>query len=112
MKSALAIRVIDLVKGRPASGLKIALRRLGSDPALLSTSFTGADGRAAKPILGEAEFDQGHYELDLYLGDYFGERRFLDVVPIHIAAPDGQHGLEITIQCSPWHYAVTRDAAP
>ena len=63
---SLSTHVLDTVRGRPAAGVAIELRR---DGELLESVVTDDDGRArfGDPAPGE-------YELVFAVGDYFGER--------------------------------------
>src|SRR5205085_11906717 len=79
--SALTTHVLDTKHGRPAAGMKIELWSV--DPAnLLKSLETNSDGRTDAPLLSGEEMVAGTYELIFFVGDYFGERRFLDRVPV------------------------------
>ena len=85
--SGLTTHVLDTMRGIPAAGMKIELWSSGK---LLKTVSTNADGRTDAPLLGAQEFATGSYELVFYVGDYFGERRFLDRVPVRFNIDDAQ----------------------
>ena len=77
----LSTHVLDTARGRPAAGMKIELRRMPSGE-LLKTLTTNNDGRTDAPVLGPEEIGEGDYELSFHVGAYFGEAKFLDVVPV------------------------------
>nr|MDQ6939471.1 hydroxyisourate hydrolase [Verrucomicrobiota bacterium] len=83
----LTTHVIDTARGVPAAGMKIELYSLGK---LLKTVTTNAEGRTDEPLLAEKEFAAGNYELVFFVGDYFGERRFLDRVPVRFTIDDAE----------------------
>ena len=79
--NGLTTHVLDTMCGIPARGIKIELWSL--DPSkLLKSVQTNADGRVDAPLLAGDEISAGSYELVFYVGDYFGERRFFDRVPV------------------------------
>jgi 5-hydroxyisourate hydrolase len=93
--------------GAPAAGLKIELRHRPSGE-LIKTLVTNADGRTDELVLGPDEIAAGDYELTFHLGDYFGERAFLDVVPVRFRISDPAQGYHVPLLCSPWSYSTYR----
>jgi 5-hydroxyisourate hydrolase len=79
--NGLTTHVLDTMRGIPARGIKIELWSL-EPPKLLKAVQTNADGRVDAPLLVGDEISAGSYEIVSYFGDYFGERRFLDRVPV------------------------------
>lgn len=95
----LTTHILDTARGKPAAGLKIELWRLDENPTLLITQISNADGRVDCPLLSEASFTIGTYELRFFAGSYLRQHNsglsdpaFLDIIPIRfgIANPD-QH---------------------
>ena len=82
---SLSTHVLDTVRGRPAAGVAIELRR---DGEVVESVVTDDDGRArfGDPAAGE-------YELVFAIGDYFGEAPFLDRVPIRFRIADAGRAL-------------------
>ncbi len=103
----LSTHVLDLSRGRPAAGLKIELRSTGTN-TLLKTVVTNADGRTDAPLLADAALTPGEYELTFHVGDYFGERTFLDRVPIRFRVADASANYHIPLLCTPWAYSTYR----
>ena len=86
MKS-LTTHVLDTMRGCPAAGMKIELWSLDQSK-LLKTVETNSEGRTDAPLLTGNEMTTGNYELVFHVGDYFGERRFLDRVPVRFIISD------------------------
>ena len=97
---SLSTHVLDTVRGRPAAGVAIELRR---DGEVVATVETDADGRSK---LGDPE--PGEYELVFAVGDYFGEAPFLDVVPIRFTITDVASHYHVPLLVSPWSYSTYR----
>jgi 5-hydroxyisourate hydrolase len=71
MPGFLTTHVLDTARGCPAEGLKIALYRVSGIPRdKIAEVETNADGRTDTPILPEAAFETGTYELIFFAGDY------------------------------------------
>lgn len=111
--SRLSTHVLDLVSGKPAANVKIELHRLASDGSrhLVTTCTTNADGRTVAPLMADATFITGTYELCFHIGAYFvarGQIGFLDIVPIRfvIDEPDGTY--HVPLLASPWSYSTYR----
>jgi 5-hydroxyisourate hydrolase len=101
----LTTHVLDTMRGIPAGGMKIELWLSGK---MLKTVTTNADGRTDSPLLSAAEFATGNYELVFYVGDYFGERRFLDRVPVRFTIDDAKAKYHVPLLVSPWAYSTYR----
>ena len=101
----LTTHVLDTARGVPAAGMTVELWKGGER---LKTAQTNANGRTESPLLEGAALEAAEYELRFHVGAYFGERKFLDVVPVRftVAAP-GEH-YHVTLLCSPWSYSTYR----
>jgi hydroxyisourate hydrolase len=97
---SLSTHVLDTVKGVPAAGVAIELRR--GDEVVGAT--TNEDGRAR--LLEDTP--AGEYELTFAVGDYFGERQFLDRVPIRFTIADPEAHYHVPLLVSPWSYSTYR----
>ena len=103
----LSTHVLDLLHGRPAAGMTIVLR--STDPhAVLKTASTNADGRTDAPLLVDDALQAGEYELTFHVGDYFGEKAFLDRVPIRFRVADANANYHVPLLCTPWAYSTYR----
>ena len=98
--STLSTHVLDTVRGRPAAGVRVELRR---DGMTLASSVTDDDGRAR---FGEVE--PGGYELEFAVGDYFGEAPFLNRVPVRFTVSDESAHYHVPLLVSPWAYSTYR----
>jgi 5-hydroxyisourate hydrolase len=97
---SLSTHVLDTVRGRPAAGVAIELRHGGE----LVSATTDEDGRAR--LLEDTP--AGEYELTFAVGDYFGERAFLDRVPIRFTISDPGAHYHVPLLVSPWSYSTYR----
>jgi 2-oxo-4-hydroxy-4-carboxy-5-ureidoimidazoline decarboxylase len=112
----LSTHVLDTVSGKPAAGVRVALREIGaSAEGLLTEAVTNADGRTDTPLLAGAPLRIGRYRLEFDVGSYFAARLvataeppFLDIVPIRfsIAEPEGHYHVPLLV--SPWSYSTYR----
>lgn len=97
---SLSTHVLDTARGRPAAGVAIELRH--GDESFAAT--TDDDGRAR--LLDETP--AGEYELTFAIGDYFGERAFLDRVPVRFTIADADAHYHVPLLVSPWSYSTYR----
>ncbi len=112
----LTTHVLDTARGIPAVGMQVDLFAIGAgDPALVKTQHTNADGRPPEPMLSEAQFKPGQWELVFHVADYYqragialASPAFLQVVPIRfgIAEADGHYHVPLLV--SPWSYSTYR----
>ena len=103
----LTTHVLDTMRGCPAAGMKIELWSLDQSK-LLKTVETNADGRTESALLTGDEMIAGNFELVFYVGDYFGERRFLDRVPVRFVISDAVAKYHVPLLVSPWAYSTYR----
>lgn len=115
MPGKLSTHVLDLTAGRPAEGLRIELRRIAPNPALIRAVVTNADGRADAPLFGPTEMAAGTYQLEFHVGDYFASRThpapkvaFLDVVPVRFNISDPSASYHVPLLVTPWAYSTYR----
>lgn len=115
MAGYLTTHVLDTARGRPAAGMAVVLYRLeGGARRELARMVTDGDGRTAAPILPEAAFAPGLYELEFHAGAWMDATgvpaeapRFLDVIPIRfgMSAEDHYH---VPLLVSPFGYSTYR----
>lgn len=116
MAGWLTTHVLDTARGCPAEGIKVALYRLsGMSHRKIAEMVTNADGRTDTPILPEAKFQTGVYELVFFAGDYLrasgqggAEPLFLDQVPIRFGISDPQAHYHVPLLLSPFGYSTYR----
>ena len=107
MSAKLSTHVLDLTTGKPAAGMRVELHNL-SIGAFLKTVTTNADGRTDTPLLTGEELHAGEYELLFHVGDYFGDKSFLDRVPIRFRIADATASHHVPLLCTPWAYSTYR----
>lgn len=112
MTGYLTTHVLDTARGCPAAGMRIELFRLnGEAREKLVEMTTNADGRTDSPILPQADFQTGSYELVFHAGDYLrstgAPTDFLDVIPLRfgMAAADHYH---VPLLLSPFSFSTYR----
>lgn len=115
MPGYLTTHVLDTALGRPAAGLRIELFRIeGETREALREMLTNEDGRTDGPILPEAEFAPGRYELVFHAGPYLDAvgapgagLRFLDQIPIRFGMDEAAH-YHVPLLLSPFGYSTYR----
>ena len=50
----------------------------------------------------------GEYELLFHVGDFFGDKSFLDRVPIRFLITDATASHHVPLLCTPWAYSTYR----
>ena len=105
--STLTTHVLDTMRGIPAAGVTIELWSLDQSKMLKSVQ-TNSDGRVDEPLLAGEQLRAGSYELIFFVGDYFGERRFLDRVPVRFVISDPAAKYHVPLLVSPWSYTTYR----
>ena len=87
----------------------MSLVRIGADGTrtVVCDTLTNADGRTDHPLLDHDTFETGTYELVFDVAAYFGETRFLGVVPLRVTlAEDSAYHVPLLV--SPWSYSTYR----
>ena len=115
MAGYLTTHVLDTARGCPAAGIRIALYRVsGNSHRKIAEAVTNADGRTDAPILPEAKFKTGTYELIFFAGDYLrahgiagAEPLFLDGIPIRFGMAEEDH-YHVPLLLSPYGYSTYR----
>jgi len=110
----LTTHVLDIANGCPGAAIRIELFRYGQTSAIKQT-ITNADGRCETPLLEDAGFLAGEYELVFHAGEYFnakgqedGEYRFLDRVVIRFGINDQDQHYHVPLLLSPFGYSTYR----
>jgi 5-hydroxyisourate hydrolase len=104
---SLTTHVLDIRDGKPAAGMTIDLWSRDANK-LLKRVTTNRDGRTDEPLLSPNECNTGAYELVFHVGAYFGERSFLDEVPIRFIVSDPAAKYHVPLLVSPWAYSTYR----
>ncbi|MFC4809574.1 hydroxyisourate hydrolase [Paenibacillus sp. GCM10023250] len=106
----LTTHVLDTARGMPAAGLRIRLMALaeGQGERQVAEAATNADGRIDRPLLADGELKTGTYELRFDVGGYFGDRAFLDIVPIRFVVTDPGAHYHVPLLVAPFGYSTYR----
>ena len=112
----LTTHVLDTARGIPAAGMTVTLYRSnGTTMEQLAQMITNADGRTDSPILPQANFVTGLYELVFEAGAYFDASgvppespRFLDVIQIRFGISDDSSHYHVPLLVSPFGYSTYR----
>ena len=111
---SLSTHVLNTAEGIPAEGMVVELWRMDPAPVLVVSRRTNADGRTDAPLMAQADFIPGRYELRFAVAEYFSARGqgsdppFLDVVTLAFGLSAGQGHNHVPLLCSPWSYATYR----
>lgn len=112
----LTTHVLDTANGIPASNVSMTLYELvdGQKKELFKT-ITNDDGRCDQPILTEANFKKGVYELEFAIGNYYRvknselqEPLFLDDIVIRFGISDESSHYHVPLLVSPYGYSTYR----
>jgi len=111
----LTTHVLDTAEGCPAGGVAVTLYRVSPEREMLARATTNADGRLDSPILDEAAFVPGVYELEFAAGAYFRasqpdlpEPSFVDDVVLRFGIADAAAHYHVPLLVSPWSYSTYR----
>jgi 5-hydroxyisourate hydrolase len=113
---SLTTHVLDVAQGKPGAGVAIALFRMnGDERKRLHEVVTGKNGRTDQPLLSEADFRAGTYELVFAIGAYFsgqdvlsGDPPFLDAVTVRFTVSDPAAHYHVPLLATPWSYTTYR----
>jgi len=108
--SAITTHVLDVSRGRPASGLNVILERVGSQPAALAKASTDADGRV-KAFKPTPSLQAGTYRLIFDVGAYFaaaGVDAFYPRVVVEFDVHDVAQHYHVPLLLSPFGYSTYR----
>jgi 5-hydroxyisourate hydrolase len=113
----LSTHVLDTAHGSPAAAMRIELYRLGAlgKTELIKRTVTNLEGRTDEPLLSGSEMQEGTYELQFHVAEYFEGRSadvanppFLDLIPIRFAIADEDGNYHVPLLVSPWSYSTYR----
>lgn len=106
----ISTHVLDLASGEPASGVGVALFRLGDSgsPELLSELQTDADGRI-RDLLEGAELTEGDYQLAFDVGGYADDPdAFFQSVALALRVTDTSRSYHVPLLLSPFGMSTYR----
>jgi len=110
----LTTHVLDTANGTPGVGIRVDLHEIGAERCLIKSTVTNRDGRTDEPLLDEAAFRHGVWELVFHVGEYFAHRgarvdepAFLDQVVLRFGIGTDAH-YHVPLLASPWSYSTYR----
>jgi len=115
-RPGLTTHVLDTARGVPAAGMAVELWSVPArgEPVPVTAGILDRDGRTREPLLTEAGFAPGTYELRFFVGDYFrrhglgADPPFLDVVAVRVTLQAGQGHYHVPLLASPFGYTTYR----
>jgi 5-hydroxyisourate hydrolase len=108
--------VLDMMRGKSGSGMRIDFSILEGDRyRLIKTFTTNENGRTDEPMLSGNAIAVGRYEMMFYIADYYKklgvelpDPPFFDKVPVHFAIFDAAQSYHVPLICTPWTYSTYR----
>ena len=111
----LTTHVLDTYSGKPGKNIKVDVYYLSKNKRnKLNSVVLNTDGRTTKPLVEEADFKEGQYELVFFIGDYFKKITnlpkppFLDEVIIKFGISNPNEHYHVPLLVSPWSYSTYR----
>lgn len=112
----LTTHILDTHAGTPAGGVHIELHTIVSGAtSLIGTYVTADNGRVMSPLLDDAAFRPGRYQLTFHVGEYFRSRglqlpepAFIEEALVRIGIADASQHYHVPLLITPWSYSVYR----
>ncbi|AOI89436.1 hydroxyisourate hydrolase [Burkholderia pseudomultivorans] len=112
----LTVRIVDMLRGVPAEGLRVELSRFdGEHEVPLRNATVDARGGTGGALLSGDAYRAGSYALLLHVDEYFrsigaqlAKPSFLATVPIRFRIASADERLHVPVQFGPWHYTYYR----
>ena len=114
----ISIHVVDVARGRPASGMFVEVHALVDDVRRgVGTGVVGDDGAFRHPMNAGEGVTAGVYEALLHVGEYFRRTRlisdnpaFQEIVPLRFTVVDASEHYHLPVKITPWGLSVWRGA--
>lgn len=104
----ISTHVLDVERGRPASGIPVELYRGG---ILLGSARTNSDGRTDAPLVTADQLEPGTYELIFRAGEYLKSRTaepFFSDVGIRFIVSDSAGNYHVPLLLAAYGYSTYR----
>ena len=105
----ISTHVLDIAKGKPATGIAIELRLEGTT---LASAITNADGRTDAPLLSGENLAAGVYELIFHTGLYLQSTGvsplFFDEIKLQFLVNDAQGNYHVPLLLAAHGYSTYR----
>ena len=106
--STISTHVLDTSLGKPATDIRVTLRR---DGTLLGSGVTDEDGRVRDLLSQESELGQGDYILTFSVADYFSASKrdsFYGDIQISFSIRSESEHYHVPLLLSPFGYSTYR----
>ena len=109
----LTTHILDTSLGVPAQNVEINLyQRQNESTNLLKSTQTNEDGRCNEPLLAEDALEEGCYEIEFLVDQYYLERDiecpFLKDVVIRFYVSNSDENFHVPLLISPYGYSTYR----
>ena len=109
----LTTHILDTSLGVPAQNVEINLyQRQNESTNLLNSTQTNEDGRCNEPLLAEDALEEGCYEIEFLVDQYYLERDiecpFLKDVVIRFYVSNSNENFHVPLLISPYGYSTYR----
>ena len=109
----ISLHVVDVARGKPASGMKVEIFHDGSR---IAEGQLRADGTLTHPIV-QTTLNVGVYEAIFHAGAFFArtglevsDPPFLDLVPFRFSIADPAQHYHLPLKITPWGFSLHRGA--
>ena len=110
----LTTHCLDTYSGKPAKGMKVDLYYVSGKREKINSVTLNDNGRADKPLIEDANFKEGEYELIFFVGEYFKNITslpkipFLNEVVIRFGISNSKEHYHVPLLVTPWSYSTYR----
>ncbi|MGE0223007.1 MAG: hydroxyisourate hydrolase [Acetobacteraceae bacterium] len=112
----LSVHVVDVARGRPATGMRVEVYRLAPDRTRIAEGQLGPNGTLDHPMV-QATLIAGGYEVIFHAGAFFADAAlgvtdppFLDQVPFRFNIVDPREHCHLPLKITPWGFSLYRGA--
>ena len=106
--STISTHVLDTSLGKPASGIRVTLRR---DDSLIGSGTTDDDGRVRDLLAKDSTLNEGDYTLSFSVSEYFAKTKrasFYNDIQISFRIGAGSEHYHVPLLLSPFGYSTYR----
>lgn len=114
----ISIHVVDVVRGEPATGLRVEVHALAPSaaPAQVGAGPVGTDGQVDHPMVRGTGVGTGVHEVLLHVAEFYrgkgllppGEPAFIDVASFRFTVGNLEEHYHLPFKISPWGLSVWR----
>jgi 5-hydroxyisourate hydrolase len=108
----ISLHAVDVVSGRAAAGLAVAIDRVDPSQARIAEGLLGAGGTLDHPVVDGAGVDAGVYVARFLVRAFYARMSvacpFLDIVEFRFEISDPREHVHLPLKFSPWGLALFR----